>query len=91
MNEAGNSTFERILEITTFLSSIGPRSASVTVWGICPNSSRNSTPLHASDTSPGVMLLPEPPPIIAAREAEQCGALNGRSRSVAPRCLPATE
>lgn len=58
------------LEITTFLSSIGPRRASITLRGICAASSRNSTPFCARLTSPGIMLSPAPPPMIAAREAE---------------------
>ena len=91
MNEAGNSIFERMREIVTFLSSMGPRRASVTCRGICPNSSRNRTPLLASETSPGIMPFPEPPPIIAAIEAEQWGALKGLRHSRPFPAFPATE
>ena len=70
MNEEGYSSFDLSLEIVTFLSSTGPRKASLTLRGICAASSRNSTPLCARLISPGMMPSPHPPPIIAGSDAE---------------------
>ncbi len=54
------------------------------------SSSRNSTPLWASETSPG--LTRRPPPVRAAMLAEWCGARNGRARVSAPLAIrPAME
>ena len=69
MNDAGYSTLLRSREMTTFLSSSGLRSASVMDLGIWANSSRNRIPDWASETSPGMMLSPFPPPIIAGIDA----------------------
>ena len=69
MKEAGNSTLDLSREIITLLSSNGPRSDSVMLFGSWANSSRNRMPFWASETSPGMMFSPFPPPITAAREA----------------------
>lgn len=54
------------------------------------SSSRNSTPLWASDTSPGLALIP--PPVRAAMEAEWWGVRNGRTLVRAPRAImPASD
>tara|TARA_R110002124_G_scaffold243235_1_gene408295 strand:- start:3627 stop:3989 length:363 start_codon:yes stop_codon:yes gene_type:complete len=54
------------------------------------SSSRNSTPLWASEASPGRAF--SPPPVRAAILAEWCGLRNGRSRVRAPRSIsPATD
>jgi hypothetical protein len=69
MNEEGNLTFDLNLEITTWRSSTGPLKASITDFGARQNSSRKRIPFSARLTSPGSMLSPPPPPIIAGREA----------------------
>ena len=57
------------------------------------NSSRKSIPPVASETSPGRILSPLPPPSSAAFEAEICGALKGLvlMRPKPPADAPATE
>ena len=55
------------------------------------NSSRNSTPLFASDISPGLGF--DPPPIRAVEDKEWCGERKGRwsSRGVSSCVSPAIE
>ena len=93
MKEAGYSILALSREMLTTRSSSGARSASSVDLGASQNSSRKSTPLVASDTSPGRMFSPLPPPSIAALEADMWGARNGRRRSSpgCPRERPATE
>ena len=57
----------------------GSRRASMIVRSNSGNSSRNRTPLCASDISPGAPFLP--PPRIAVVDALWCGARNGRKHS----------
>jgi len=56
--------------------SSGSRDASKLLRSNSGNSSRNNTPLCASEISPGRGM--PPPPMSAAPEAEWCGARNGR-------------
>ena len=72
-------------------SSSGWRSTSSTLRPNSGSSSRNSTPLWASDTSPGMGDCP--PPISATCDAVWCGARKGRRVMRCPDtpALPATE
>src|SRR5579875_3200399 len=76
MNRAGKLKLIAAREIVTWPSSRGCRSTSSTLRGNSGNSSRNSTPLCASDTSPGRGIMP--PPISPASEIVWCGDRNGR-------------
>ena len=93
MNEAGYSILALSREMHTLRSSSGARRASRVLLGASQNSSRKSTPPVASDTSPGRIFSPLPPPSMAALEAEMCGARNGRvrRRPGRPVVRPATE
>ena len=87
---AGYSTLYFARETVTLFSSSGCRSTSSTLRPNSGSSSRNSTPLWASDTSPGRGDCP--PPISAACEIVWCGALKGRRASRPPAAIfPATE
>ena len=72
----GNVTVARARQTRTTPSSSGWRSASSTVGGNSPSSSRNSTPPWAQRDLPGRMA-PVPPPMSATAEAVWCGARNG--------------
>lgn len=66
MNLAGNVSDMAARAIETLPSSSGWRITSRTLRGNSGNSSRNSSPLWASETSPGRGIIP--PPISPASE-----------------------
>ena len=79
-------TWRAARERATRPDSSGSRRASSTLRLNSGSSSRNSTPLWASDISPGRGSLP--PPTNATLEAEWCGARNGRCFQVSGRKPP---
>ena len=81
-NELGSRTVPCAREIVTQRSSSGWRRPSIAARENSGSSSRNSTPLWASEISPGRGGLP--PPSSAAGVTVWCGARNGRS-SISPR------
>ncbi len=88
---AGKTAVRAARAMLTRPSSSGCRSTSSTRRSNSGISSRNSTPLWASDISPGRGIAP--PPTSATLETVWCGARNGRSTSnPAPAAIaPATE
>ena len=75
INEQGYESAIFALEIVIISSSIGWRRVSIVARENSDNSSKNSTPLCASEISPGWGMLP--PPERPAEEIVWCGALNG--------------
>src|SRR5512145_3044096 len=73
--EAGNHKVDDTLAIVTFSSSTGSRSAWSRLFLNSGASSRNKTPLCASETSPG--LGTAPPPITPSLLAVWCGIRKG--------------
>ena len=76
MKRAGKLSDMAARAMVTVPSSSGCRITSKTLRGNSGNSSRNSTPLWASDTSPGRGIMP--PPISPASEMVWCGERKGR-------------
>ena len=76
MKSQGNSIAIAAREIVSRRSSSGWRSSSSTDLGNSGNSSRNKTPLWASEISPGPGMLP--PPAKPADEMVWCGVRKGR-------------
>jgi hypothetical protein len=76
MNRAGKLKLIAAREIVTVPSSSGCRRTSSTLRGNSGSSSRNSSPLCASETSPGRGTIP--PPIKPASEIVWCGERKGR-------------
>ena len=77
MKRAGKVSDMEARAMQTVPSSSGCRITSRTLRGNSGSSSRNSTPLWASDTSPGRGTAP--PPISPASEMVWCGERNGRT------------
>ena len=91
MKREGKSYAAEALETQTWPSSSGCRRTSSAWRGNSANSSRNSTPLCASDTSPGTGCVP--PPRSPMELTVWCGARNGRrvTNLPPPLATPATE
>src|SRR5438094_4437884 len=77
MKRAGKVSDMAARAMHTVPSSSGWRITSSTLRGNSGSSSKKSTPLWASDTSPGRGITP--PPISPASEMVWCGARNGRA------------
>ena len=91
IKEAGNSTEYCDRDMVTQRSSSGCRITSSTCRLNSGSSSRNSTPLCASEISPGCGCVP--PPTRATSEMVWCGERNGRTaiKEAYRLILPATE
>jgi hypothetical protein len=91
MKRAGKLRLIAARAIVTMPSSSGCRSTSSTLRGNSGSSSRNSSPLCASETSPGRGIMP--PPISPASEMVWCGERNGRcvTSPCSASSTPATE
>ena len=90
IKRAGKVSDMAALAMVTWPSSSGWRITSSTLRGNSGSSSRNSTPLCESETSPGRGMIP--PPISPASEIVWCGARNGRvlTNPAAASSTPAT-
>ena len=80
---AGKVTVPTARATRTTPSSSGWRSASRTCWANSASSSRNSTPLHAAEISPG-RIVALPPPTSATDDAPWWGARKGAWRTSPP-------